>query len=139
MILRFGKLVAAPKSKFKIKIRGSSQNGSLCQMGRGPYGVMKLFPHSTQAALDLGVIKPQAGHILCDAYPAICGFTYRILKTHAATNTIASRLTPMAMVFISLNDALISESGDVHNCSLLKISSPGGCRGVESKSGIALV
>jgi hypothetical protein len=39
--------------------------------GRLAAGSRNIFPHSRQAALDRGVINPQAGHILCDAYPAI--------------------------------------------------------------------
>jgi hypothetical protein len=38
-----------------------------------------ILPHSTHAALDRGVINPHAGHILCEAYPAIAGFSRRIL------------------------------------------------------------
>src|ERR1700688_3296951 len=40
--------------------------------------VMKAFPHSTHAAFDRGVINPHAGHILCAAYPAICGRNHRV-------------------------------------------------------------
>jgi hypothetical protein len=38
----------------------------------------KDFPHSRHDAFDRGVIKPQAGHILCAAYPAICGCNHRV-------------------------------------------------------------
>jgi hypothetical protein len=46
--------------------------------GRTSGSVVKVFPHSTHAAFDRGVIKPHAGHILCVAYPAICGLNRRI-------------------------------------------------------------
>jgi hypothetical protein len=53
------------------------------------------------AAFDRGVIKPHAGHILCAAYPAICGRKCILLYTNRAMNTIASRLTPIPIAFIS--------------------------------------
>ena len=38
-----------------------------CHAGRSD------FPHSRQEFLDRGVIKPQNGHILCDAKPGAVG------------------------------------------------------------------
>jgi hypothetical protein len=63
---------------------------------------MKVFPHSRHAAFDRGVINPQAGHILCVAYPAICGLNRRIRKnkTRAIAKITASNppLIPIAFI-----------------------------------------
>ncbi|MGA7929028.1 MAG: hypothetical protein WCA20_23890 [Candidatus Sulfotelmatobacter sp.] len=40
---------------------------------------VKGLPHSKQLAFNRDVINPQDGHILCDPYPATCGFSLRIL------------------------------------------------------------
>jgi len=40
---------------------------------------LKDLPHSKHDAFNRDVINPQDGHILCVPYPAICGFSLRIL------------------------------------------------------------
>ena len=64
---------------------------------------MKAFPHSTHIAFDRGVINPQAGHILCAAYPAICGLNRRVRKnkTSAIAKTTASNPLLIPIAFIS--------------------------------------
>jgi hypothetical protein len=46
----------------------------------------KDFPRGKQRAFNRDVITPQDGHIFCDPYPAICGFSFLISHPVAQEN-----------------------------------------------------
>jgi len=62
----------------------------------------KDLPHSKQRALNRDVINPQAGHILCDPYPAICGFRLRISWSRRIANSTIRRPKEMLIALISV-------------------------------------
>jgi hypothetical protein len=48
------------------------------------------LPHSKQHGFNRDVINPQDGHILCDPYPAILGFSLRIVRSSRIVNSTIS-------------------------------------------------
>jgi len=52
---------------------------------------LRVLPHSKQHAFDRDVINPQDGHIVCEPYPAIWGFSLRILWSSKIVNHTISR------------------------------------------------
>jgi len=61
---------------------------------------VKGLPHSKQLAFKRDVINPQDGHILCDPYPATCGFTLRIQWSSRIVNSTISRPKEILVAFI---------------------------------------
>ena len=52
-----------------------------------------------QRSFNLGVIRPQCGHIRCDPYPATCGFSLRIRRSKRIVNSTISRPKEILMRF----------------------------------------
>jgi hypothetical protein len=48
-------------------------------------------PHSKQFGFNRDVINPQELHIVCDPYPAIRGFSLRILRSSRSVSSTISR------------------------------------------------
>jgi hypothetical protein len=59
------------------------------------------LPHSKQHALDREVINPQNGHILCDPYPAISGFSLRIRWSSRSVKSTISKPKEIVIAFIN--------------------------------------
>jgi len=59
-------------------------------------------PHSKQHASSRDVINPQDGHIVCDPYPAIRGFSLRILWSSRIVNSTISRPKEKLVGFINV-------------------------------------
>jgi hypothetical protein len=57
-------------------------------------------PHSKQRAFS-DVINPQAGHILCDRTPVICGISLRIHRSSRIVKTTISRPKEILVAFIN--------------------------------------
>ena len=66
-------------------------------------------PHSTQRAF-CDVIKPQAGHILCDRTPVICGIDLRIHRSSSVTRIRVSRPKEILVPFIDSELSLASSA-----------------------------
>jgi len=60
------------------------------------------LPHSKQLAFNRDVINPQDGHIVCDPYPAICGFSLRILRISRIVNSTISSAKEKLVAFINV-------------------------------------
>ena len=60
------------------------------------------LPHSKQHAFNRDVINPQHGHILCDPYPAICGFSLCILWSSRIVNSTIRRPKEKVVAFINV-------------------------------------
>ena len=58
------------------------------------------LPHSKQFAFKRDVINPQDGHILCDPYPATCGFTLRIQWSNRIVKRTINRPKEILVAFI---------------------------------------
>jgi hypothetical protein len=74
------------------------------------------LPHSKQHAFNREVINPHDGHILCVPYPAICGFSLRILRSSRIVNRAISRPKKMLVAFIKtipLGEFRIERSNDL--------------------------
>ena len=65
------------------------------------------LPHSKQHAFNREVINPHDGHILCVPYPAICGFSLRILRSSRIVNRAISR--PKAILVAFIKTTLLDE------------------------------
>jgi len=51
---------------------------------------MLATPHSRQRGLSRDVINPQAGHILCDRNPVVCGFSLPIQRSNRIVSSTIS-------------------------------------------------
>jgi hypothetical protein len=74
------------------------------------------LPHSKQHAFNREVINPHDGHILCVPYPAICGFSLRILRSSRIVNRAISRPKEILVAFIEttlLDEFRIERSNDL--------------------------
>jgi hypothetical protein len=60
------------------------------------------LPHSKQHGFNREVINPQDGHILCDPYPAIRGFSLRIPWSSRIVNSTISRPKETLVAFINV-------------------------------------
>ena len=61
---------------------------------------VKDLPHSRQHGFNRDVINPQDGHILCDPYPAIRGFSFCILWNSRIVNSTISKPKEKLVAFI---------------------------------------
>jgi hypothetical protein len=69
---------------------------------------VKGLPHSKHFAFNRDVINPQDGHILCDPYPATCGFSLRIQRSSRIVNSTISR--PREILAMLIKATLLGES-----------------------------
>src|SRR5208282_1784938 len=60
------------------------------------------LPHSRQHGFNRDVINPQDGHILCDPYPAIRGFSLCILWSSRIVNSTISKPKEKLVAFINV-------------------------------------
>jgi hypothetical protein len=60
------------------------------------------LPHSKQHAFNRDVINPQDGHILCDPYPGMCGFSLCILWSSRIVSSTISRPKEKLVAFIGV-------------------------------------
>ena len=75
-------------------------------------------PHSRHRAF-IDVISPQAGHILWDRAPVICGINLRIHRNSSVMRSRASRPKEILVAFIESDLSLASSAS---TCQLRKIA-----------------
>jgi len=73
------------------KKRVESGESQVIQLFRDYRVEIVATPHSRQRDF-IDVINPQAGHILCDRAPVICGISLRIHRNSRVMTSMASRL-----------------------------------------------
>jgi hypothetical protein len=62
------------------------------------------LPHSKQRVVELDVISPQEGHILCDRNAAIRGLA---LRTHRSRRIVTSRISSPTTARVTLTKATV--------------------------------
>jgi hypothetical protein len=76
-------------------------NNGAVQFFEIEYTTVRGLPHSKQHDFDLDVISPQFGQILCDPYPATCGFSSRIQWSIKITNSTIRKAEEILIAFIN--------------------------------------